>query len=233
VGLVALGLVIVQGVLGGMRVVLDERTLAMFHGCTGPLFFGLTVAIAIFTSRRWNSSEDSPGPAAGGQVCLLAVVTCILVYLQIVVGAVLRHMPVGSDPLTFAMAVRFHLLMAAVLSLHVVVLAWTIWRRARGVRPLAGLAATLTGVLTLQLALGGGTWMMRFAAPSWAPQWADLSRHGVQDGGWVQTHIITAHVAVGSLLFVVSLAVALYALRFLAAPLRMLNARGRTLGAAT
>ena len=32
---------IFQGVLGGMRVLLDERTLAMLHGCTGPLFFAL------------------------------------------------------------------------------------------------------------------------------------------------------------------------------------------------
>ena len=36
VSLAALGLVIMQGVLGGMRVLLDERTLAMLHGCIGP-----------------------------------------------------------------------------------------------------------------------------------------------------------------------------------------------------
>src|SRR6188768_3417392 len=37
-GASALALVIFQGVLGGLRVRLDERTLAMLHGCTGPLF---------------------------------------------------------------------------------------------------------------------------------------------------------------------------------------------------
>ena len=52
-GFAALGLVIFQGVLGGLRVLFDDRTLAMFHGCTGPLFFALTVAIAAFTSPRW------------------------------------------------------------------------------------------------------------------------------------------------------------------------------------
>ena len=50
-GFAALALVIFQGVLGGMRVLLDERTLAMLHGCTGPLFFALTVAMVVFTSR--------------------------------------------------------------------------------------------------------------------------------------------------------------------------------------
>src|ERR1043165_8488370 len=53
-GFAALGLVIFQGVLGGMRVRLDERTLAMLHGMTGPLFFSLAVALAIFTSRTWS-----------------------------------------------------------------------------------------------------------------------------------------------------------------------------------
>ena len=37
-----------------MRVLLDERTLAMLHGCTGPLFFALTVAMVVFTSKSWQ-----------------------------------------------------------------------------------------------------------------------------------------------------------------------------------
>src|SRR5882757_4073426 len=68
-GFVALGLVIFQGALGGIRVLLDERTLAMLHGMTGPLFFGLTVAIAVFTSQTWlsgalaESNKTIPGAA--------------------------------------------------------------------------------------------------------------------------------------------------------------------------
>src|SRR5271154_7161274 len=52
-GLIALGGVIFQGVLGGMRVLLDERTLAMTHGCVGPAFFAFAAALAVVTSRRW------------------------------------------------------------------------------------------------------------------------------------------------------------------------------------
>jgi cytochrome c oxidase assembly protein subunit 15 len=219
VSLAALALVILQGVLGGMRVLLDERTLAMLHGCTGPLFFGLTVAMTVFTSPRWQASDVSGMSAGRGQVCILAVVTCILAYLQILLGALMRHMPVATDPITFMTAVRFHLFLAAILSLHIVVLVWSVVRHARHIHPLGGLACILAGLLTLQLALGGGTWMVRFAAPAWVPQWATLSREAVQDGGWLQTHVITAHVAVGSLLFVTSLALALYACRFLSLPL--------------
>src|SRR5437762_1599186 len=35
----ALCLVVVQGVLGGIRVLRDDEGFAMFHGMTGPLFF--------------------------------------------------------------------------------------------------------------------------------------------------------------------------------------------------
>jgi cytochrome c oxidase assembly protein subunit 15 len=251
-GLAALALVIFQGVLGGMRVLFDERTLAMFHGTTGPLFFGLTVAMVVFTSRRWR--QDSPpfqrvadqssppfqgvanqafppfqGGARGGfspasapwarQISLLAIVACVLVYLQIVLGAVLRHVPIDSEPATFALAVRFHLFLAAVLSLHIVVLARSVLQQARHTKPLGALAWLLVGLLTAQLALGAGTWVVRFAAPAWAPQWLAFGRAAVQEGGWLQTHVITAHVAVGSLLFAAVLALALFAVRLLAAPL--------------
>jgi heme a synthase len=222
-GVAALGLVIFQGVLGGMRVLFDERTLAMLHGTTGPLFFALAVAMVVFTSSRWRHSGDSiPTPVQQpatwhNHVRRLALVTCILVYLQIVLGAVVRHVPVAIEPATFAMAIRFHLFLAAVLSLHVIALVWPILRHHCGMRPLAGLARTLTALLTLQLAFGAGTWIVKFAVPAWAPGWIIASRAAVQDGGWLQTHIITAHVATGSLLLVTSLALALYAQRLLPA----------------
>ena len=72
--------------------------------------------------------------------------------------------------------------------------------------------------------------MVRFAAPSWVPEWATLSREAVQDGGWLQTHVITAHVAMGSLLFVTSLALSLYACRLLSLPLTAAKASVRPIG---
>jgi cytochrome c oxidase assembly protein subunit 15 len=217
VGVTALMVVVFQGVLGGIRVLRNDQALAMFHGCTGPLFFAFTVAIAVVTSRRWRSHELSPTVPHARQLCALAIVTCILTYLQIVLGAVVRHIPVVTEPNTFAMAVRFHLFLAAILTLHVIGLVWSVLRRARQVRPLGGLAAILGGLLTVQLALGAGTWIVKFAVPSWAPSWVTPSGMAVQQGGWLQTHVITAHVAVGSLLLATSLALALYAVRLLAA----------------
>ncbi|MGD9636887.1 MAG: heme A synthase, partial [Pirellulales bacterium] len=207
--LAALALVIFQGVLGGMRVLLDERTLAMLHGCTGPLFFALTVSMAVFTSRRWREPqprESSPGDLATARLVRgLAVVTSILFYLQLVFGAVLRHVPVDSEPGAFLLAVRFHLFLAGVLTLHVIALASMVLWHYRGVRPLGGLTWALCGLLVVQILLGGGTWIMKFAVPVWAADWLPLEPMANQADGWLQTHIITAHVAVGSLLLVTSL----------------------------
>jgi cytochrome c oxidase assembly protein subunit 15 len=214
-GFAALGLVIFQGVLGGMRVLLAERTLAMFHGCTGPVFFALSVALAIVTSKSWQKrgADIDAKAVAGSRLRYLATVTCVLVYLQIVLGAVLRHVPAITEPTTFATAVRFHLFMAAVVTLHIGMLAAMVLIGLRGVRPLGGLAVALVALLGVQLALGAGTWIVKFSVPHWAAGWVPAPGAAIQDGGWLQVHTITAHVAVGSLLFATSLALALWTQR--------------------
>lgn len=223
-GIVALLLVILQGVLGGMRVLLDERTLAMFHGCTGPVFFALSVALVVFTSRTWRGSsrslqEASKGEARhGGHVRRLAIVTATLIYLQLVLGAVLRHVPATADPTVFATAVKFHLALAAVLLFHVGWLLWSVVRSCRTVWPLSGLAWLLAGLMVAQIALGASTWLVKYSVPYWASGWLSTNSLTIQANGWLQTHVVTAHVALGSLLLGTSVALALYALRLLPRP---------------
>ena len=55
-GWFALASVIAQGVLGGARVWEVNTFLALFHGCTGQIFFCLMVALAYFTSRDGRDS---------------------------------------------------------------------------------------------------------------------------------------------------------------------------------
>ena len=57
-GVAALLLVILQGVIGGLRVVLLENTLAIVHAAFAQAFFALTVSLAIFTSPDWNSEPS-------------------------------------------------------------------------------------------------------------------------------------------------------------------------------
>lgn len=236
-GFVALGLVLLQGALGGMRVLLDERTLAMLHGMTGPLFFGLTVAIAVITSERWQSGaavDQQAMARAGAQIRSVATVTAVLAYLQIVLGAVLRHVPVDAQPGAFLLAVKFHLFLAAVLTLHIVLLVALVLSRARQARPLGRLAGMLIGLVTLQLVLGAATWIVKYAVPEWATGWVSHSNVVIRDGGWLQTHIITSHVATGSAIFGTTIALALYSHRLLAGSLsvRRTNGNGAKLGVA-
>ena len=86
--LVALGLVVAQGVLGGLRVVLDERTLAMIHGCVGPLFFTYCVLLATITSQSWRKERrDTVRASRSAAVLAAALITTILVYMQLIAGA--------------------------------------------------------------------------------------------------------------------------------------------------
>jgi cytochrome c oxidase assembly protein subunit 15 len=230
-GMVALVLVIFQGVLGGMRVLLDERTLAMLHGCTGPLFFALTVALAVVTSGAWLAGDAPLVSRQSGQVRRLAVVIAILFYLQLVFGALLRHMPIDSQPATFALAVRFHLLLAGVLVLHVAMLAWLVARHCRSIRPMFRLTMALAGLLIVQLLLGVSTWIIKFSVPVWAEGWLPGNDFANTAGGWLQTHIVTGHVAVGSLLLGTSVATALLAVRRLASSASLYRNAAKAMGA--
>jgi cytochrome c oxidase assembly protein subunit 15 len=231
-GFAALALVIFQGMLGGMRVLLDERTLAMLHGCTGPVFFAVTVAMTVFTSRTWLNATDSSSSDSAGIIRRLTPVVAVLAYLQIVLGAVVRHVPVDAQPDTFMLAVKFHLFLAAVLTLHIVGVAWIIQTRARHIRPLRNLSLALVILVLLQVVLGASTWIVKFAVPTWAGSWISPQNVAVIQGGWTQTHVITAHVAVGSLILGVAVALALYSQRLLVeSPLP--NVVRRELGAAT
>lgn len=231
-GAAALALVIFQGVLGGMRVRMDERTLAMLHGCTGPLFFAVTVVLAVITSRRWVAQTEADDVSSAANICRLATVTTVLAYMQLVVGAVVRHVPLDAQPSTFMHAVKGHLYLAATLAIFILTLAWLVRSRANDIRPLGRLSLALVGLLFVQAALGAGTWIVKFAVPSWAVGIIGTQQVAVREGGWLQTHVITAHVATGSLILATTVALALYAQRLLVqAPTAQSVAR-RELGAA-
>jgi len=167
------------------------------------------------TSDNDLVTVEHSNPRGGLQIRVLATVTAILVYLQIVLGALLRHMPVDAEPTAFMFAVKFHLFLAAVLTLHIGLLVFTVLRSGRAIRPLRSLAFALITSVALQLVLGAATWIVKFSVPDFARDWVSQSSVAVQDGGWLQTLTITAHVATGSLLLATSVSLALYSHRLL------------------
>jgi cytochrome c oxidase assembly protein subunit 15 len=95
-GLLALAAVILQGVLGGLRVTQMKDVLGVFHATLAQLFFGLVSAIALFTSRWWRQAEQARLSvyAPGGLRYAFAAVTG-LILLQLILGAAMRHQHAG------------------------------------------------------------------------------------------------------------------------------------------
>src|SRR5207247_2942020 len=54
-GIAAVGGVILQGVLGGLRVTMLKDEIGFFHACLAQAFFGLIVIIVFVTSLYWLS----------------------------------------------------------------------------------------------------------------------------------------------------------------------------------
>ncbi|MEM6328819.1 MAG: COX15/CtaA family protein [Planctomycetota bacterium] len=193
----ALLLVILQGVLGGMRVLANERLIAMAHGSTGPLFFALTCGLVVLTARQATTDR----PSAGGRVDLplarLATVTAVLAYLQLILGASLRHIDASVGPWSFATLVKFHLGMAGVVAAHALWLAWRSLRSTPALRRLGG----LVGVAVVgQVTLGFATWLAKYGSPRWASDLLPATIQPITAAGWNQTNTVTGHSALGSLL---------------------------------
>ena len=190
----ALLLVILQGVLGGLRVEINERYLALVHGSVGPLFFAFTAALAVLTKPTLQSAK--------GRFRIGLTAIPLLLFCQLVFGATLRHTPEEGSPWAFGLHVQSHLAMAAV----VVVSLWitAIHAKPRGV-PLR-LAWAMALLVLAQVGLGIATWYSKYGLPDWAESLAAGTMHASTAGGWTETNTVTAHSAVGAMLLALAVA---------------------------
>ncbi len=151
-GVVAVAAVIAQGIVGGLRVVLQTDTLAMVHGPLAQAFFALVVSLALVTSARMARSVPPLDAVTRG----LTLAAAVLVYLQIVFGALLTH------------AGRIDLHLAGAVAVFALVPMVTARLRRTGDEVAAPAARTLLVLLGLQLLLGLGAYLARFSAV-WIP----------------------------------------------------------------
>jgi len=94
-GIAAFLLVILQGVLGGLRVRWQLNWLGVPHGAVAQSFLVLTAAIALFTSRWWwNSAVEKQIAVPRGLRRHILYVT-ILIFIQLLLGATMRHQHAG------------------------------------------------------------------------------------------------------------------------------------------
>jgi cytochrome c oxidase assembly protein subunit 15 len=195
----AVGLVIVQGLLGGARVLLDDKTVAKVHACTGPLFFAVATAIATL-SRRGAAAvvSGAPGAAAPGPRAIAAGVggagLVVASYVQLVAGAQLRHLDAAIDPVTFRWLVAFHVAGAVVVMALAAILAVVHGGIASPARRWSWLVA---GLVVCQILLGCGAWVVSWGLPGGLlPESWQLSEAIRARSPWGAA-VVTGHVLLG------------------------------------
>lgn len=104
-GWAAVFAVILQGVLGGLRVELKMDNLGVIHGTLAQLFFLLVLAIAVRTSQWWPAcSESLQRVQFSATFRFLTVAGLALIFCQLLLGATMRHQHAGLAVPDFPLA---------------------------------------------------------------------------------------------------------------------------------
>jgi heme a synthase len=95
--------VVLQGLLGGFRVLFNNLQFAMIHGCLAQIFLCLLVSIAAGLSSWWFSNLKLPSTTAGSgnSIKNLGLLLCGLIFVQLIIAAVMRHSGAGLAIPTF------------------------------------------------------------------------------------------------------------------------------------
>lgn len=174
--------VVLQGVLGGVTVLYKlPLAVSVTHACLAQAFFCLAVSMAVATGPSWGPPRH-PALTLRGPVALIAAAATLVVFGQLVLGALVRHMGAGlaipDFPLAFGrlvpplettrIAVHYaHRVGAVLVATAIGLLVAAIVRRAPGDPRLRRLAI-LAGLLVLtQIALGATiVWSHRAVVPT-------------------------------------------------------------------
>jgi len=193
-------LIIFQGALGGFRVLFDARTIAKIHGCVGPAFFASVVAFCVITSKWWNDKKANQHQIQSSfYFTRFAAMMLVASYLQLCIGAFIRHVSLDVNPRYFSHLVLMHIGVAIVIVLGTLV-QW--WRssshrfRETGIRVSIHVLVML---ILVQFSLGLATWVMKYGWPVWFENQPWAASFVIIQKSMTQANIVTAHSATGSL----------------------------------
>jgi cytochrome c oxidase assembly protein subunit 15 len=225
-GWCAVGAVIAQGVLGGITVLLLlPKATSIGHAALAEIFLCLNMSIAFFTSGafgRMRETEPATSPVAQMPITETSALVAV-VYVQILAGALMRHLGAGlaipDFPLAFgrvippitsaAIAANFaHRLGALIVTAVVLVTVFKAFGTAHPI--LRKLSALLLVMVSLQVFLGG--------VVVWAGAHNLRYYHSLEGELAIRNATVTSlHVLIGASTLVTSLLLAL-SVRTLAAP---------------
>jgi heme a synthase len=245
-GFAALGAVILQGVLGGLRVTLLKDEIGIFHACLAQAFLGMLIIITLATSRLWGRlvgtarcAVPAPGeaPARNSRtpqrgvptrsLARMVIGTTIIIYLQLGLGATMRHQHRDLSILDFPLAYGKIVPDTSPARLAEI----NAWRDTRALSDVTPFHIWLQ--LThrfVAVVVAGGIIASLFLARRTGPDAGMLSRFTdawflllacqVTLGAWViwsnkAADIATAHVAVGATMFALGVSLSIICLRLL------------------
>jgi cytochrome c oxidase assembly protein subunit 15 len=202
--LLALVLVIIQGVMGGLRVtgrptlsqtpedLSPSIALAVVHGVLGQSFFGLLIALGVFATRSWRTEPARDRTRSAGTDRKLSIALVVVLLIQLVLGALVRHIYKG---------VHIHVTMAVVVLILGLTAGARAWGFADNPRILKRLGRLLVIGFGIQLLLG-------FVALV-----VSGSLGGLVYPMRVQVPFTTAHQVVGALLLALAVALMVWSHR--------------------
>lgn len=156
--LVLLMMVIIQGVMGGLRVTELSISLAVIHGIFGQLVFVIAVLVASFATRLWMNGPPPRAHEATENDRALTVGLLVVLLLQLLLGACLRHLQVFSEQADKLVLPHWALFTHITVGLIAFALAILVGLRAWGaypeVRVIHRLGQVIIVVVSIQLLLG-------------------------------------------------------------------------------
>ena len=204
-GIFALLAVIAQGLLGGLTVrLMLPLAVSTAHATLAQLFFCTTVSLAVFTSRSWIEARPLPEETAGTPLRLLCTVALVAIFLQLIIGATLRHSAPWDRHLPTPLILA-HIGGALVVTIALGSASLAVLRRYKDEKFLTRPALIALLLLVVQLSLGIAAYITRLASPN-DPQPLNP-----------MISITVAHVACGALVFVSTIVLTLRAYRVLPA----------------
>ncbi|HEY6189760.1 MAG TPA: COX15/CtaA family protein [Pyrinomonadaceae bacterium] len=164
-GLVALVAVIAQGLLGGLTVKLMlPLWVSSAHACLAQLFFCTLVSLSVFTAPGWSEPREALEEVDGPSLRPLCVAAFAVTFLQLVLGATLRHSASWDQHLPTNLVLA-HIGGAALVTLVAGGTLLTVIRRHARDAYLARPAMLGSALLLLQLCLGLAAYLSRRASP--------------------------------------------------------------------
>lgn len=153
-GWVAFGGVVLQALLGGLTVkMLLPPPVSIFHACLAQTFFCLIVAILYFLSPRFKSGKKFSQVYSSANLFLM---TAVFIYLQLILGATVRHAHQG---------IALHIINAFLVLFHIMLSAGRIGRLYGTDVLMRRLGASISFTTLIQIFLGMGAFIFKYVLP--------------------------------------------------------------------